>query len=613
MRLGAQPRFAIMRIIKRLDLYILKNFAILFAGTFFISLFAVVMQFLWKFVDELVGKGLGVMVIAKFFFYATETLVPLALPLAILLASLISFGNMGERFELLAIKAAGISLWRTMRPLLLMMFALAGASFYFQDVVTPEAENQVLLFRYSITQKSPELDIPEGVFYNGISGINLYVKQKNPDTGMMYDVVIYNLRDGVDNAHIILADSAHLKTSVDKQSLELQLYSGEQFENMRSGALLTKVVPYRRETFIRKYLLIDFDTNLNMADANTFSGSAKTKRIQQLTSAIDSLKADADSLAWRYYDESLQTTLYVYKGQPELTDAERYASTELDLDTLFAHLTPAEQQQMVRKALGKVEQQQMDAEFKSAIMKGTDTDIRMHEIRFWQKFTLAFTCLVFFFIGAPLGAIIRKGGLGLPVVVAVVIFIAYYIIDIGGEKMAKVGTIPVLLGKWLSTIVLAPIGAFLTIKSNNDSVVFNLDSYKTFFNRLLGIPQKRHLYRKEVIIYDPDYPSLLNRMTQLTADLRSYRKQTRRWHLHRWIINVVSNRRDPRLAHLANELEACVEELSNARDRQMFIYLNQLPIISQEPRFHNRLRCELKQAAAASDKIVSHIQQMLKQ
>ena len=602
-----------MRIIKRLDLYILKNFAILFAGTFFISLFAVVMQFLWKFVDELVGKGLGVMVIAKFFFYATETLVPLALPLAILLASLISFGNMGERFELLAIKAAGISLWRTMRPLLLMMFALAGASFYFQDVVTPEAENQVLLFRYSITQKSPELDIPEGVFYNGISGINLYVKQKNPDTGMMYDVVIYNLRDGVDNAHIILADSAHLKTSADKQSLELQLYSGEQFENMRSGALLTKVVPYRRETFIRKYLLIDFDTNLNMADANTFSGSAKTKRIQQLTSAIDSLKADADSLAWRYYDESLQTTLYVYKGQPELTDAERYASTELDLDTLFAHLTPAEQQQMVRKALGKVEQQQMDAEFKAAIMKGTDTDIRMHEIRFWQKFTLAFTCLVFFFIGAPLGAIIRKGGLGLPVVVAVVIFIAYYIIDIGGEKMAKVGTIPVLLGKWLSTIVLAPIGAFLTIKSNNDSVVFNIDSYKTFFNRLLGIPQKRHLYRKEVIIYDPDYPSLLNRMTQLTADLRAYRKQTRRWHLHRWIINVVSNRRDRRLAHLANELEACVEELSNARDRQMFIYLNQLPIISQEPRFHNRLRRELKQAAAASDKIVSHIQQMLKQ
>ena len=327
-----------MRIIKKLDIYILKNFITLFAGTFCISLFAVVMQFLWKFVDDLVGKGLGVTVIAKFFFYATETLVPLALPLAILLASLISFGNMGERFELLAIKAAGISLWRTMRPLLVLMFALAGASFYFQDVITPEAENQVLLFRYSITQKSPELDIPEGVFYNGISGINLYVKQKDPDTGMLYDVVIYNLRDGVDNAHIILADSAHLKTSDDKLSLELQLFSGEQFENMRSGALIAKNVPYRRETFIRKYLLIDFDTNLNMVDANTFSGSAKTKRMEQLTSDIDSLKADADSIGRSYGQDMRNSTLYVFQPADGRTNAERYASSSLDVDTLFAHL-----------------------------------------------------------------------------------------------------------------------------------------------------------------------------------------------------------------------------------------------------------------------------------
>ena len=602
-----------MRIIKKLDIYILKNFMTLFAGTFCISLFAVMMQFLWKYVNELVGKGLGTIVIAKFFFYAAETMVPMALPLAILLASLISFGNLGERFELLAIKASGVSLWRTMQPLLVMMSVLAGVSFYFQNVVTPEAENQVLLFRYSIMQKSPELDIPEGVFYDGISGINLYVKQKDKQTGMLYDVVIYNLRDGVDNAHIILADSAHLETSADKRSLLLQLYSGEQFENMRGGALITKVIPYRRETFIRKDFIIDFDTNLDMADAETFSGSARTKRIEQLLTGIDSLRSEADSLAHGYYRQMQQSILYVYQSNPDSIADIYNTPTDLNIDTMFAHLNPAVQQGIVRTALSKVNGQQMDADFKATLIKAADSDIRMHEIRFWQKFTLAFTCLVFFFIGAPLGAIIRKGGLGLPVVVAVVIFIAYYIIDIGGEKMAKVGTIPVLLGKWLSTIVLAPIGAFLTIKSNNDSVVFNLDSYKTFFNHLLGIPQKRHLYRKEVIIYDPDYPTLAKRMANIAADMRAYRKQTRRWHLLTWIIEVVKNQRDPRLTQMADELEACVEELSNARDRQMFIYLNQLPVISLEPRFHNRLRRELKQATAAADKIVSHIQQILKQ
>lgn len=598
-----------MRIIKKLDIYILKNFITLFAGTFCISLFAVVMQFLWKFVDELVGKGLGPMVIAKFFFYATETLVPLALPLAILLASLISFGNMGERFELLAIKAAGISLWRTMRPLLVMMFALAGASFYFQDVVTPEAENQVLLFRYSISQKSPELDVPEGVFYNGISGINLYVKQKDPDTGMLYDVVIYNLRDGVDNAHIILADSAHLETRADQQSLMLQLYSGEQFENMRNGALITRNVPYRRETFIRKDLLIDFDANLNMADEQTFSGVARTKRMARLQADIDSLGREADSLGRNYYHDMKNGVLYVYEAHPELTPAERYAHTSLDIDTLFAHLPASEQQAVVRSALSRVQQQQLDANFKTAIMKGTDSDIRQHQIRFLHKFTLAFTCLVFFFIGAPLGAIIRKGGLGLPVVVAVVIFIAYYIIDIGGEKMAKVGTIPVWLGKWLSTIVLAPIGAFLTIKSNNDSVVFNLDSYKAVFTRLLGIRQKRHLTRKEVIIYDPDYPSLRLRLDTLATRARTLRKTMKRWNPLQWIVGVVRNRRDDDLRWIVNEMEACVEELSNTKDRRLFTYINQLPIISLEPRFHNRLRRDLKQTAAVCDKICQHLAQ----
>ena len=213
-----------MRIIKRLDLYILKNYLLLFAGTFCISLFVVMMQFLWKYVDELIGKGLELSVMAKFFFYAAETLVPLALPLAILLASLISFGNLGERFELLAIKAAGISLFRTLRPLIIFTSLLCCGSFYFQDVVAPQAQRNLMQLLYSMRQKSPELDIPEGVFYDGIEGLNLYVKEKNKETGVLYGVMIYNLRDGIDNAQIVLADSGKLETSGNKQHLFLHLY-----------------------------------------------------------------------------------------------------------------------------------------------------------------------------------------------------------------------------------------------------------------------------------------------------------------------------------------------------------------------------------------------------
>ena len=212
-----------MRIIKRLDIFILKNFMTLFAGTFCISLFVVMMQFLWKYVDELIGKGLSITVMAKFFFYAGETLVPLALPLAILLASLISFGNLGERFELLSIKAAGISLFRTIRPLVIFMLILSGASFYFQNVKVPQAHQNLMQLLYSMRQKSPELDIPEGVFYDGIEGLNLYVKNKDKNTGILYNMVIYNMRDGIDNAHIILADSGKLETTADKKHLELHL------------------------------------------------------------------------------------------------------------------------------------------------------------------------------------------------------------------------------------------------------------------------------------------------------------------------------------------------------------------------------------------------------
>ena len=604
-----------MRIIKKLDLYIFKNFITLFAGTFCISLFAVMMQFLWKYVDDLVGKGLGMDVIGKFFFYAAETLVPTALPLAVLLASLISFGNLGERLELLSIKAAGISLFRSFYSLIFFVVVLAGVSLYFQNVVAPEAQKNLLQLRYSLAQKSPELEIPEGVFYDGIDGINLYVKQKDEVTGMLHDVVIYNMRDGVDNVHIILSDSARLETSSDKQFLLLHLYSGEQFENLPGGMLNTQFAPYRRETFVEKHFLIDFDMNLNMIDADAFANSEKTKDLAKLLVDIDSLKEEADSLGHSYYNEMLNGPLYVYNPDRDMTDTAKLKDVKSKLaemerpvlDSLFVKLKPTDRQTAVRWALNRVEQQQMGMDFKEDIMDRQDRAIRKHWIAFWQKIMMALTCILFFFVGAPLGAIIRKGGLGLPVVVAVIIFIIYYIIDTGATNMALEDGIPAWLGPCMSMIVLAPVGIFFTVKANNDSVVFNIDSYKAFFRKLLGIRVKRHLARKEVIINDPDYPAVSERLQELVHECRTYRKGVRRLLLVQLLVHIIRNRRDEKLEWISDELEDCVEELSNARDRAIFHYLNRLPILRTEPRFHNRLRKDLKTVIDSGEHLIQTI------
>jgi len=601
-----------MRLIKKLDIYIFKNFITLFVGTFCISLFAVMMQFLWKYVDDLVGKGLGVDVIAKFFFYAAVTLVHTALPLAVLLASLISFGNLGERFELLSIKAAGITLFRSFRPLILFVMLLVGVSLYFQDVIVPQAQKDFLQLRYSMSQKSPELEIPEGVFYDGIEGINLYVKEKDEKTGMLYDVVIYNMRDGVENVHIILADSAHLETSPDKLSLMLHLYSGEQFENLPGGMLKTQFMPYRRETFVQKHFLIDYDMNLKMIDAETFANSEKTKNMVKLLADIDSLGMSADSMGHAYYEEMANGVLYVFNPERDLRDSTDRAKAREQLqqserpviDTLFSRMQPTERQSMIRWALNRVQQQQMGIDFKQDIMDRQDRAIRRHWIAFFQKIMTALTCLLFFFVGAPLGAIIRKGGLGLPVVVAVIIFLVYYIIDTGAINMALEDGIPAWLGPCMSMIVLAPVGIFFTIKANNDSVVFNLDSYQAFFRKLIGVRVKRHLARKEVIIYDPDYAVMVDRLTALVNDCRHYRKKTRRMLLPVLLVFIVKNRRDEELERISEELENCVEELSNTKDRNILYHLNRLPVLRTEPRFHNRLRKDLKAVIDENEKII---------
>lgn len=376
--------------IKKLDIFILKSFCLLFVGTFFICLFIFMMQFLWRYVDEMVGKGLEISVLAQFFFYSALTLVPVSLPLAILLAALITFGNFGERFELLAMKAAGISLIKIMRPLIVFISLICCVSFYFQNVVGPKAQTKLWTLLLSMKQKSPELDIPEGVFYDEIEGYNLYVKHKDRKTGMLYDVLIYNFEKGFENAQIIKADSGRLEMTADKQHLYLHLFSGEQFENLKSQSMNQKNVPYQREAFREKHAIIEFDSDFNMADEGFMSGQSSSKNMATLEADIDSMKVLNDSVGRAYYNEAMEAT---YRPVPHLTKSdttkiEKAVLSSFNVDSLFDAATLMEKQKIISSAVSRAESAASDWSFKGFNIQQTESSLRKHMTAWHEKFTL---------------------------------------------------------------------------------------------------------------------------------------------------------------------------------------------------------------------------------
>lgn len=567
--------------IKKLDIFVLKSFCTLFIGTFFICLFIFMMQFLWRYVDELIGKGLEMTVMAQFFFYSALTLVPVSLPLAVLLAALITFGNFGERFELLAMKAAGISLLKIMRPLIIFIVFICCLSFYFQNVIGPKAQTDLGTLLISMKQKAPELDIPEGVFYDEIDGYNLYVKRKNRDTGMLYDVLIYNFEKGFENAQIIKADSGRLEMTADKKHLYLHLYSGEQFENLKSQSMDQRNVPYRREAFREKHAIIEFDSDFNMVDAGIMSNYSNSKNMKKLQTDIDSMQVQNDSLARVYYEEAMRGTYRVTAGmtKEDTLKIEKAHLGEYSVDSIFNMATLAEKQKIISTAIGRAEGAGSDWSFKSNDISMTENNLRRHMTSWHEKLTLSLACLIFFFIGAPLGGIIRKGGLGMPVVVSVLIFIVYYIINNTGYKMARDGKWVVWMGMWTSTAVLAPLGAFLTYKANSDSVVLNADAYINWFKKVVGIRNVRHLFRKEVIIQDPDYVRIPGDLRALSADCRAYAKKKALKRAPNYFKLWMAGNRDEVMEEINERLEILIDEMSNTKSITLLTELNNYPII----------------------------------
>lgn len=479
-----------MKVIKKIDIYLLKNFLGLFLATFFIAVFILLMQFMWMHVNDLVGKGIGIGVLFEFFIYAAATVVPLALPLAILLSSLISFGNLAEKVELTAMKAAGISLFRILRPLAIFVAFLSIGAFYFSNNVLPKSQTKLWALIFSLRQKSPELDIPVGEFYDEISGYHIYVREKTP-RGELLNLMIYDYSAGFENAKVMVADTGKLVASTDKQYLTLDLYNGESFENLEKkqqrATGTTKSIPYRRETFSHKRLVIDFATEFNRYDESILDDQHVSKDVTKLVHSIDSMQGVSQT---RCAEQSEQLIRERYFGRenrngtvqiPAVITQEERASH--NLDSLWSRLSINQHLQVLTTAQDRARTYRDQIEYNAIILDDADRYIRKHEIELYRRFTLAFACLVFFFIGAPLGTIIRKGGLGAPVVISVILFIVYYIIDNTGYKMAREAIWPCWAGMWLSSFILLPTGIFLTYKAATDSPLFNPEAWTTMFQR----------------------------------------------------------------------------------------------------------------------------------
>ena len=571
--------------IKKLDIFIVKQFGMLFIGTFFICQFVLMMQFLWRYIDDLIGKGLTMDVLAQFFWYMGLMLVPQALPLAILLSSLIAYGNLGESSELTAIKAAGISLMQSFRGLIVITIMIAFASFYFQNNIGPTANLKLAQLILSMRDKSPETQIPVGVFYDGIPNSNIYVQKKDNETGKLYGIMIYRMTGSYEDQAIILADSGMLQSTADRKHLLLSLWSGEWFENMQSQEFTnTAAVPYRRETFVDKKILIPFDDGFNLTDASLLSGSAKSKSMGAIWHSLDSLNHYYDSVGNVNFKELsyLYNPVKVKTSRDSLRLETKRASLKqtFDVETDYNKLSSAQKQQVVSSAIANIQRDISELDYRSMLTVDGDVAIRFHWIEAYNKITLALSCLLFFFIGAPLGAIIRKGGLGIPIIVSVLVFITYYILDNSGYRMAREGIWAIWFGKTLAMMVLTPIAVFVTYKANNDSVVFNMDAYRVFFTKLLGLRLKRHLALKEVVIYPPHYDESKEKLRYLDGLFDDYLKRKKLLRLPNPVKVFFKYQDDHEIERLSEQLEEVVQDLANTRSSRIIAYLNQLPILS---------------------------------
>jgi lipopolysaccharide export system permease protein len=452
--------------------------------TFFISLFILLMQFLWKYVDEMVGKGLEWYVIAELLFYASSTFVPMALPLAILLSSLMTFGNLGENYELVAMKAAGISLRRIMVPLVALSIVISLIAFYFSNNVLPVANLKFKSLLYDVREQKLALDIKDGVFYDGLEGFVIRVGKKEKDEKTIRDILIYDHTENKGNVNVTIADSGRMELSDDGMNLVFILYNGYNYSDQTDQRNYRETNPFRKTKFrenFRKFNLMDFE--MNRTDQDLFRNNYTMLNLKQLEEAEDSLIQQLDKRAEEIPQLLLQNFyFYARLDSAKVADYKPEQAYETDL---LAGFSKYERFEIIEDALKRCRSNRTSIESYQKEMESKSEHIYKHQAEWHKKITLSFACFALFFVGAPLGAIIRKGGLGMPVVVSVLLFVMYHIVSMTSEKSVKSGVIDANFGMWIASFVLLPLGIFLTMKATTDSPLLDADAWRKLFMKII--------------------------------------------------------------------------------------------------------------------------------
>lgn len=481
---------------KIVNKYLCKNFLGPFFLTFFVALFVLLMQFVWKWVDELVGKGLEVSIMLKLLFYAAISLSSMAFPLAVMLASLMTFGNMGERYEIVALKSAGISTRKMMTPLALLTVVITIVSYLFSDQVIPRATLKLRMLLYDIQEQKPALNIEEGVFYNGFDNYSILVGKKMPDGETVKDILIYDHSRRQGNTSVTYAESGTMTVTPDKHYLLFVLHNGSYWDETSSMGVSRgkpSKMPLMRATFDKQYKRFDMSAfSMGQVEADLFEGHSSSMTNKQLGAQIDSMKKQIKEMEKNtaniffgnlyYYNTFVRNDEYFKTMDTAITFD--LASLHPDLRTRTLNLA----ENNSRSFIYSMQFNYTDASYRTSYMWS-------YQIELQRKYRLAVACLLFFFIGAPLGSIIRKGGIAIPLVFTVVFFVIYFALSVIGEKIAKGSTVPVWFGTWMSSFILLPLCVFLTYHATMDTAVLSPDTYAKFVDKIKNIKlfsKKRH-------------------------------------------------------------------------------------------------------------------------
>ncbi|HXB92513.1 MAG TPA: LptF/LptG family permease [Puia sp.] len=520
------------RFVKRLDVLIIKAFIGPFIATFFIVVFVLVLQFMWLYIDDVVGKGLDMLTVARLIMYVAATMVPLALPLAVLLSSIMTLGNLGETFELVAIKSAGISLLRFLRPLLVVTILITGIAFFFNNDILPVANLKMNTLKYDIIVSKPAFDIKEGVFYDRIEGYVIKVGKKEKDDSTIRAVVIYEQNTNGAQDNMIVADRGKMVVTPDKRSLLFVLQDGwiyqEKPERNGPGS------EFVRMGFKNYKKVLDLSSfKMNKTDDSAFKNNYQMLTMFQLSRNIDSLekanderrkRAVSDMRTMLKFTQMLDTSAWVtIQQQPAATfDTSHYlrrdavvrdslvkswAADRASKDSVvrkkalamksapapvFSDLLPdSTRNAVLDRSIAMVSSAKINLDQPALLYENEENNLRQHEIAWHEKITLAVACIVMFLIGAPLGSIIRKGGIGMPLIFAVVFFVIFFLLNNFGKKFVKEDVLTPIGGMWMATYVLTPIGLFLVYKALHDSTLFNKESWFRLASRIRALFQRK--------------------------------------------------------------------------------------------------------------------------